>query len=327
MVDASLGPRALPLGAADFIDLPAPAKLNLFLHLVGQRGDGYHLLRSVFLPIGWADTVSLTRRIDGDVRLRVTEGSAPTGDATQDLAVRAARALQRETGCRLGADIELRKRIPTGAGLGGGSSDAATTLIGLNQLWQLGLRRAQLSQIGLGLGADVPFFLGQGPALVQGIGELLTALPPGHPWAQPRTWAVLKPPASVPTAAVFRHPDLPRPWRDGQSAQPAVVDPAILMGFAESGQSVFQSLAGPVLRNDLQAVAQAIEPQISDGLQWLQAQGLSSPQMSGSGSAVFAALDPAQVAVVRQAALPGEGWVLNICQSLGQLPLAGWLAD
>jgi 4-diphosphocytidyl-2-C-methyl-D-erythritol kinase len=320
--------RPPPSGTpGDFIDLPAPAKLNLFLHVVGQRDDGYHLIRSVFLPIDWMDSLSLARRIDGDVRLRVVEGPAPTGDPAQDLAVRAARALQRATGCRLGADLELRKRVPTGAGLGGGSSDAATTLIGLNQLWQLGLRRAELSQIGLSLGADVPFFLGQGPALVQGIGEHLSPLPPGHPWAQPQGWAVLKPPASVPTAAVFRHPDLPRPWANSPTGQPVAHDAAILVGFAESGLSAFQALPGPVLRNDLQAVAQAIEPQISEGLQWLQTQGLPSPQMSGSGSAVFAALNPAQVAAVRQAALPGDGWVVNTCQSLGQLPLAGWLAD
>lgn len=304
------------------LKLPAPAKLNLCLHLVGQRADGYHLIRSVFVPIDWSDEITLVRRIDKDVRLRVVEGPDPTGDPAHDLVVRAARALQAATGCPLGADIELAKRVPTGAGLGGGSSDAASTLIGLNRLWGLNLKRRDLAAIGLELGADVPFFLGQGPALVQGIGEHLSALPATHPWAEPQTWAVLKPPAGVPTANVFRHPDLPRPWRQnpGSGGKPER-DAVIVEGFAERGVPVLEA------RNDLQAVASAIEPQISMGLQWLRDQGLSGARMSGSGSAVFAALPQQRVPELQQAALPGAGWVFKACRSLGQHPLAGWLLD
>ena len=154
-----------------FLDLPAPAKINLFLHIVGIREDGYHLLESVFLLISLADSVSLTERAEG--------GLVRTGDMADnpsDLCLRAARLLQEKTGCRKGAEISVTKRIPSGAGLGGGSSDAATTLIGLNRLWNLGVSREDLATWGTELGADVPFFIFGKSAWVEGIGDIIRPL-------------------------------------------------------------------------------------------------------------------------------------------------------
>lgn len=303
-------------------DLPAPAKLNLFLHLVGQRADGYHLIRSVFVPIEWADALTLSARQDGQIALRIADGDAPTANPQQDLVFRAAAALQAAAGVRLGVDIELTKRVPTGAGLGGGSSDAATTLIGLNRLWGLGLTRRELAPLALSLGADVPFFLGSGPAFVQGVGEHLTPLPATHRLAQARSWAVLKPPAAVATAAVFRHPDLPRPWlKEAREPSQESAATAILEGFAADRLGLLE------VRNDLQGVAQSLEPMVSEGLDWLQSHGLLSARMSGSGSAVFAEVPSGRQAALRQARLPGPGWILKVCSSLSEHPLAGWLSD
>ncbi|MGS0754822.1 4-(cytidine 5'-diphospho)-2-C-methyl-D-erythritol kinase, partial [Roseateles sp. GG27B] len=157
-------------------DVPAPAKLNLFLHVVGKRADGYHLLQSVFTLIDWADTLHFERRSDGQLH-RHDQGDALPAD---DLCLRAARLLQTHSGCTFGADITIEKRLPAGAGMGGGSSDAASTLLALNRLWGLNWPRAQLLELGLRLGADVPFFIGGSNALVEGIGEILhpITLPP-----------------------------------------------------------------------------------------------------------------------------------------------------
>ncbi|WP_201524730.1 4-(cytidine 5'-diphospho)-2-C-methyl-D-erythritol kinase, partial [Bordetella pseudohinzii] len=181
-------------------DVPAPAKLNLFLHIVGRRADGYHLLQSVFRFIDLCDTLSFEARADGAIeRAYELPGVAPE----QDLVVRAARALQAATGTKQGARIGLDKRIPQGGGLGGGSSDAATTLIALNRLWGCGLSRRELMALGLPLGADVPVFIFGQSAFAQGVGEDLqaVALPPA-------AYLVLQPEASVPTAEIFSAPDL-----------------------------------------------------------------------------------------------------------------------
>lgn len=287
-------------------DLPAPAKLNLYLHVVGRRADGYHLLESLFVPIDWADTLHLSRRDDG--ALHRHDLGEPLPD--DDLCLRAARALQAATGCRWGADIHIDKQVPSGAGMGGGSSDAATVLIGLNRLWDLGLDRAQLMALGLRLGADVPFFLGTGPAWVSGIGERL------HPVPQPSLrLAVLKPTDSLPTAAIFRSP---------------------LLQFSESQAIVAGSFANTCFnplgwiegRNDLQASAQAQSPQIEEALQLLQ-RSCGHSRMTGSGSAVFAevaddALSAATSLVQSPGALP-SGWKGRICRSLESLPLADWI--
>ena len=168
-----MGSAVTSASTTQSLTLPAPAKLNLFLHVTGRRADGYHLLESVFVPINLADTIRLTRRSDGVVRL---VDPPPGLDEQNELCCRAARALQAATGCALGVDIQVSKRIPQGAGLGGGSSDAATTLLGLNQLWGLGQSREALQQVAASLGADVPFFVFGRPALARGVGERLLAV-------------------------------------------------------------------------------------------------------------------------------------------------------
>ena len=190
------------IAAAKSLTCPAPAKLNLFLHVVGRRADGYHLLQTLFRFIDLNDTLHFTLRADGQVRrLNALDGVADE----DDLCVRAARLLQQETGCTLGVDIALEKRIPMGGGLGGGSSDAATTLLALNRLWQLDLSRARLMQFGLTLGADVPVFVFGDNAFAEGVGEQL------QPYALPDAWyVVLCPQVVVPTVQIFSHPEIGR---------------------------------------------------------------------------------------------------------------------
>ncbi len=244
---------------------PAPAKLNLFLHVVGRRADGYHLLQTLFRFIDLNDTLHFTLRADGRVcRLNALAGVPEE----QDLCVRAARLLQRETGCRLGADIALEKRIPMGGGLGGGSSDAATTLLALNRLWQLGLSRAHLMRLGLELGADVPVFVFGDNAFAEGVGEKL------QPYALPEAWyVVLCPPVQVPTAEIFAHPELTRNTI------------SMTMRALPKGQD-FRAGRIPGLRNDLQAVACGLYPAVAEHLAWLAQ--FAPALMSGSGACVFA---------------------------------------
>jgi len=280
-------------------DLAAPAKLNLFLHVVGRRDDGYHLLQSVFVLIDWCDTLHIERRDDG--RLQRHDLTSPL--PADDLCLRAARLLQQRAGTALGADISIDKRIPSGAGLGGGSSDAATVLLALNRLWRLRWPRVRLAALALELGADVPFFVGGRDAWVEGIGERL--LPFERPAAlQAARWAVLKPEVAVPTVAIFTSPDLKRDTA-----------PATLPAF----------LADPLGygRNDLQPVAQAHSAQVGEALGWLQQRG-GTGRMSGSGSAVFAPWvrsdDPFAGGVP-------PGWVGRLCRGLDGHPLAGWADD
>ncbi len=183
-------------------DVPAPAKLNLFLHITGRRTDGYHLLQSVFMLIDWCDTLHFDLRRDGVIR-RIDSHPGPLPEV--DLTVRAAQALRQATGCTLGVDITLDKHIPAEAGMGGGSSDAASCLIALNRLWGLGLPRQALANIGLQLGADVPFFIGGHNAWVEGVGEQLT---PIH--LPPARFVVVKPPVGASTQRIFTSPDLQR---------------------------------------------------------------------------------------------------------------------
>ncbi|MFO0123137.1 MAG: 4-(cytidine 5'-diphospho)-2-C-methyl-D-erythritol kinase [Inhella sp.] len=290
-------------------ELPAPAKLNLFLHVVGKRPDGYHLLESVFVPIDWADTLHLERRDDG--RLNRHDLGTPLPD--DDLCLRAARALQAHSGCRWGADIHIDKQVPSGAGMGGGSSDAATVLIGLNRLWNLNLSRSTLMAIGLRLGADVPFFLGCGPAWVTGIGEQLRPVD-----LAPLSLAVIKPADSLPTAAIFRSPLL-------QFSEPQ----AIVAGSLANTSSLSGfSAAWREGRNDLQASAQAQSPQIEQTLLLLK-RWCGNSRMTGSGSAVFAEVADDTPSVATEltqglAALP-SGWSGRVCRSLESMPLAGWV--
>ena len=180
----------------------APAKLNLFLHVTGRRADGYHLLQTAFQLINRSDSLHIQTRNDGILRRTNTIAGVPEHD---DLIIRAARLLQNHTGCRLGADLTLDKQLPMGGGLGGGSSDAASTLIGLNHLWGCGLKRQELMDLGLQLGADVPFFLFGHNAFAEGVGEKLQAIETPECW-----YLVIEPGVQVPTPAIFSAKELTR---------------------------------------------------------------------------------------------------------------------
>ena len=280
-------------------DILAPAKLNSFLHVVGRRPDGYHLLQSVFMLIDWFDTLHLELRQDG----RISRSDEAPGELPDDdLCVRAARALQAAAGCTLGAHIHLIKRIPSQAGMGGGSSDAAACLLALMRLWKLRLPPDRLQALALQLGADVPFFLLGRHAWVEGIGDRLQAieLPKAH-------FLVLKPPAGLSTPAIFASPALKRDTKA-----------ATLSGFAALGpEQIFE-----FGRNDLQPVAQALQAQIGVGLNWLAERGLQG-RMTGSGSAIFAPL-PLGGGAQLGTSKPADGWTARVCSTLQVHPLADW---
>nr|WP_255719674.1 4-(cytidine 5'-diphospho)-2-C-methyl-D-erythritol kinase [Pelomonas sp. P8] len=291
-------------------DLAAPAKLNLFLHVVGKRPDGYHLLQSLFVLIDWADTLHVEMRSDGQLHRHDVHGGHDL--PADDLCLRAARLLQQETGCTLGVDIHLDKRLPAGAGMGGGSSDAATTLLGLNRLWDLRLPLQRLLDLGLKLGADVPFFLGGGPAFVEGIGEIL------HPLRLPaQRFAVIKGPAGLATKEIFSSNLLARSE-----------NLAIVAGFPALAGTAEKLVAG-FGRNDLQPAAEEISGEVRDAVALLSSQ-FGNARMTGSGAAVFSVLgedgrdgkDDQSLATLLQA--QPEGWTGRICRSLAQHPLAGW---
>jgi 4-diphosphocytidyl-2-C-methyl-D-erythritol kinase len=297
----------MPIAA--FYDLPAPAKLNLFLHVVGRRDDGYHLLQSVFTLIDWADTLHLERRTDGRLH-RHDLGPALPED---DLCLRAARRLQAASGCRLGADIHIDKQVPWGAGLGGGSSDAATVLLGLNRLWGLHWPRERLLALALELGADVPFFVGGHTAWVEGIGERLTPIALPVPPSR-QHYAVVKPAAALPTAQIFSSPLLTRD-----------TNAATVVGFlADASAAQAAERTGYPGRNDLQAAAEALCPEVATVARWLEAR-FGNSRMTGSGSAVFARAGTGDqpVATMPEGTLP-EGWVGRMCRGLDQHPLVGW---
>jgi 4-diphosphocytidyl-2-C-methyl-D-erythritol kinase len=280
-------------------DLQAPAKLNAFLHVLGRRSDGYHLLQSVFMLTDWCDTLHLQVRTDGLIS-RSEEGCEPL--PADDLCVRAARALQQATGCPLGVHIHLVKRIASQAGMGGGSSDAATCLLGLMRLWDVRPARERLQALALQLGADVPFFLLGRNAWVEGIGEQLQ--PIELPDAR---FLVIKPPAGLSTPAIFASPELKR---DSKAAT--------VSGFAARGPDQIFGFG----RNDLQPVAQELQPEIGLGLQWLSDQGLTG-RMTGSGSALFAHLPAGQFADTGPGK-PADGWTVRVCSMLHMHPLADW---
>lgn len=271
-------------------DISAPAKLNLFLHIVGRRPDGYHLLESVFMLVDWSDTLHFELRTDGQISREDLGTTLPP----HDLIVRAAQALQLASGTPHGAHIGIDKRIPAQAGMGGGSSDAASTLLALNRLWGLNLSLSSLMAIGLKLGADVPFFLGGHNAWVTGIGEVMT--PIEVPAAR---FVVVKPIQGLETQRIFSHPDLKRDTK-----------PAILSGFAANAFDYGQ--------NDLQGVAQQLCPEINQALDWLNASGLKG-RMTGSGSAVFA-----QTLHNFETRSAPESFQVRLCNNLPAHPLQGW---
>jgi len=284
-------------------DVPAPAKLNLFLHITGRRSDGYHLLQSVFMLIDWCDTLHFEQRPSGAIsRTDQQPGQLPEVDLT----VRAARALQQATGCTLGAHITLDKSIPAQAGMGGGSSDAATCLLALNRLWGLGLSRSELAAIALPLGADVPFFIGGHNAWVEGVGERITPvrLPPAR-------FVVVKPPVGASTQTIFASPDLKRDTKTATIQGFAANDPA------ETGCLDIQKLLD-FGHNDLQPVAQALCPEVGHCIQWLHSHGLQG-RMTGSGTAVFAPVrQPLNLSHA-----PGL-WTVRECSNMDAHPLLGW---
>ena len=246
--------------------LQSPAKINLFLHIVGRRSDGYHLLQSVFQLIDWCDTITLKQISENEIR---HTNPIPGVPPEHDLVVRAAALLKDFYQIKAGVEIHLKKEIPMGAGLGGGSSDAATTLIGLNKLWGLGLDTNTLCKLGLQLGADVPFFIFGKNAFVEGIGEQMQEIS-----LDQRDFLVIFPNQGIPTIRIFQDPQLTRDH--GQIT---------MEGFLASPWSS--------LSNDCQAVAMRICPEVKQALDWIsQAIPGSEPRMSGSGSSVFTILDP-----------------------------------
>jgi 4-diphosphocytidyl-2-C-methyl-D-erythritol kinase len=282
-------------------DIPAPAKLNLFLHITGRRADGYHLLQSVFMLIDWCDTLHFELRKDGGISREDLTWELPQ----DDLIVRAARALQALTPCALGAHIGVAKTVPAQAGMGGGSSDAASTLLALNRLWNLNLPLSTLIQVGLSLGADVPFFLGGHHAWVEGIGEKITPIQ-----LPPTRFVVVKPTDGLDTHLIFSDPTLKR---DSETAT--------ITGFATATLNTGLSFG----KNDLQNVAQKLCPGVTQALDWLASLGLAG-RMTGSGSAVFAHLaQDANLELLGLLSRAPEGFQVRICSSLDAHPLEGWV--
>jgi 4-diphosphocytidyl-2-C-methyl-D-erythritol kinase len=267
----------------------APAKLNLMLHIVGRRPDGYHELQTVFQLIDLCDRIEIAVREDGVIARPEGPAGVP---ADQDLVVRAARALQEGSDSKLGADIRVHKRIPMGGGLGGGSSDAATVLVALNEMWRLGLDFAQIAEIGAKLGADVPIFVAGHSAWAEGIGEKLTPVTlPGDSW-----YVVVFPGVPVPTASIFQAPELTR-----NSA------PTTMRGFLETGG-----------RNDCEAVVRARFPAVGEALDWLGRH--ATARLTGTGSCVFAKFARAADAERVAARVPDE-WRAHVARGLNVSPL------
>lgn len=274
---------------------PAPAKLNLFLHVTGRRADGYHLLQSVFQLLDKGDVLHFAMR-DDELIMRRTELAGVPADS--DLVVRAARVLQAEAkkqGKRVGADIRIEKLLPMGGGLGGGSSDAATTLLALNHLWQTGLTRAELMVLGLQLGADVPFFLFGQNAFAEGIGDALVAVKTPESW-----FLVVEPGVSVPTQQIFSSTELTRDTK-----------PVKISDFSGARESFG--------KNDLQVVAANLFPPIADAIKWLQQHG--DARMTGSGACVFCPFEHEQQVDAVLATVPPQ-WKAWKAKAITHHPLA-----
>jgi 4-diphosphocytidyl-2-C-methyl-D-erythritol kinase len=267
---------------------PAPAKLNLFLHVTGRRADGYHELQTLFQLIDLCDTITIALRADG----RIERPTGPAAVAPEaDLTLRAALALQRETGTALGADLRVHKRTPLGAGLGGGSSDAATTLLALNELWECRLSLDQLALLGQPLGADVPVFIQGSSAWAEGIGERLT------PVSLPPAWyVIIYPGVGVSTRDVFHSPELTR-------NSPLIT----IRAFFQSGG-----------RNDCEPVVRARSPEVAAALDWLAREG--SARLTGTGSCVFTARGSAADAERLAARVP-DRWMSFVARGLDTSPV------
>ena len=274
---------------------PAPAKLNLFLHITGRRADGYHLLQTLFQFLDHGDTLDFELRDDGRIERPLGPAGVPP---EQDLVVKAARLLQTRAGVREGVSISLRKNLPLEAGLGGGSSDAATTLMALNRLWGIRLPADDLLALGLELGADVPVFVGGKAAWAEGVGEKLTPQEPPEPW-----YLVLEPACKVSTREIFQAPELTR-----NSA------PITISGFRSAGS-----------RNDFEPVVLKRYPEVAEALDWLKAR-VPDARLTGSGACVFAPFAARQDAEEAEAALP-RGWKSFVAKGCNRSPLLTRLAE
>jgi 4-diphosphocytidyl-2-C-methyl-D-erythritol kinase len=272
---------------------PAPAKLNLFLHVVGRRADGYHEIQTVFQLVDLADRLVIAPRRDAEIRRLDGPAGIPP---EEDLCVRAARRLQEASHVGRGADIRLDKHVPIQGGLGGGSSDAATTLVALNEIWGLRMAPSILVELGLGLGADIPFFIHGQTAWGEGVGERLTPLelPPKH-------YAIVFPGVGISTAEIFQAPELTRKTPE-----------TTIRGFLKAGG-----------RNDCEPVVAGRSPEVRRALDWLGRRG--SARMTGTGSCVFAAFDDRGSAQAALADLP-RGWRGYVARGLDRSPLQERLA-
>jgi 4-diphosphocytidyl-2-C-methyl-D-erythritol kinase len=279
-------------------DCLAPAKLNLFLHITGRRPDGYHALQTVFQLLDWGDRLHFTLRLDGRI-LRKTD--VPGVPEESDLVVRAAALLKAETGTGAGVDIEIDKRLPMGAGLGGGSSDAATALLALNRLWKLDLPRNVLQGLALRLGADVPFFVFGKNAFAEGVGEALQAVQ-----LPPRYFLVVTPRVHVPTAAIFSDKSLTR-----DSKALTITDFLAQRSCSENWPDGFG-------RNDMQQVVVGKYAEVARVLEWFD--NIAPARMTGSGSSVFAAFPSLGEAEAVQTKLPSD-WASAVTASLDTHPL------
>ena len=287
----------------------APAKLNLFLHITGRKDNGYHLLQSVFMLIDWYDTLHFDLRRDGQVSREDLTLKLPD----DDLITRAARLLQQASGTPLGAHIAIEKSIPAQAGMGGGSSDAATCLLALNKLWKLHFTVNQLAELGLKLGADVPFFLRGENAWVEGVGEIITPIS-----VPPAQFVVVKPQEGLETAKIFGSEALNR------ESKPATI-------------SVFAANPFGFGHNDLQPVAQRLCPQISEAIEWLETARLETAslepavvkgRMTGSGSAVFAQVPRGtNLSQMPQVPTTWSLWQIRMCGNLEVHPQKGWASS
>lgn len=277
------------------LTLLSPAKLNLFLHITGRRTDGYHNLQTLFQLLDYGDELSFSLRQGGQI---ILEPGVPGVDFEQNLIIRAARLLEPYKTSRTGIDIKLQKRLPMGGGIGGGSSNAATTLVALNHLWECRLGKAQLQELGLKLGADVPVFTNAQTAWAEGIGEALQPIE-----MQPKWFLVVQPDCHVSTATIFSHKDLTR-------NTPAIK----VAAFLERGG-----------RNDCETLVRRLYPQVDEALNWL-AKFDNNAQMTGTGACVFASFETAEKAHYVQAQLPKHlpGFV---AQGINQSPLYKWLPD
>ena len=276
---------------------PAPAKLNLFLHITGRRADGYHLLQSVFQFLDYGDRLSFTLRDDGEIhRSNPLAGVAPADDLT----VRAARALQQAAGISRGVDIQLEKKLPLGGGVGGGSSDAATTLVALNHLWQLDYSLDQLAQLGLSLGADVPVFVQGQAAFAEGVGEKLTPISLPEPW-----YLVVKPPVHVATVEIFNDPQLTRNCQ------------AITICDLQASAAAMDELS-----NVCEPIAKQHYPEIAQLIDYLKRYGHA--RMTGTGACVFVAFDNQDDARQALDELP-EQWTGFVAKGKNVSPLHEYL--